>query len=243
MALGAETARLQAELLQLHMLHRAADGVSAAWHDSARRALGDRFARAAREEEAVRRAEARAWEDVNAAALLRRWGDGGRGGRGPGRLEEKVTALDGVLGTVWALGEKGGRYNRVVRRFETWAERIRDVVAARAELGAASGREVVFVTDLETPWKEDCEALFRKLLECKDTVRLLGEVEGGQSSLARMLDGLGALVEDMLAELDLMLAIEREAVKGENEWVRAANSEEDGRQEDTPRAGAIWRAF
>lgn len=186
----------------------------------------------------MRRIEARVWEDVNAAALMRRWGRGREA-----RLDEKVAALDGVLATVWGLGEKGGRYTRVVRRFEAWADGVRGVVAARGELGAGRGGEVVFVADVENRWKEDCEVLLRKLLECSDTIRLLGKGDGDQSSLARILDGLGALVEDMLAELDLMLAIEREAVESENEWVRAANGEEDGCHEDTPRAGAIWRAF
>jgi len=181
----------------------------------------------------VRAEEGRVWGDVNAAALGR-WG-GGKGG-----LEEKVGLLDGVLGAVWGMGEKGGRYNRVVRRFEIWMEGVRDVVTSR-DGGVGKGMDVEFVSDLDAGWKGECEGLARKLGECRDVIGVLGRVEG-ESSLARILSGTDALVEDMLAGLDLMLAIEREAVARENDWVRSVNREGDG-EDDTPRAGAIWRAF
>ncbi|KAH8909527.1 hypothetical protein BR93DRAFT_397884 [Coniochaeta sp. PMI_546] len=237
-AISAETARLQTELLQLHLLHRDVDSVSAAWQDSAKRKLGARFARLVREEETVRETEARVVEGANAAALVRRWGRGKD-------LEERVGMLDGVMTTVWGVGEKGGRYTRVVRRFERWAEGVRDVVRARSQIGA--GEELVFITDLDASWKEDCASLARKLRECRATLAFLTHgdgdtVDGRQSSLGRILDGVETLLDDMVAELELMLSIEREAVKGENAWVKEENRRSSG-QDDTPRAGAIWRAF
>lgn len=250
MAAGAETARLQTELLQLHLLHRDAATAARRWEASARRELGRKFARAAAEEERVREAEGRVAERVNAAAL-RAWAGGsgkGRGRREEEGLEEKVRLLDGVVTAVWGVGERGGRYARVVRRFERWAEGVRDVVLARSRVDDPSlSGEVVFVSDLDASWKGDCTSLVRKLAECRDTLLFLGRgdgdaaVEGGESSLDRILDGVKTLVDDMLAELELMLDIEREAVRGENEWVRAVNR--SGGEDDTPRAGAIWRAF
>lgn len=247
MAAGAETARLQTELLQLHLLHRDAETAARRWEASARRELGRKFARAAAEEERVREAEGRVAERVNAAALRAWAGETDR--RGEDGLEEKVRLLDGVVTAVWGVGERGGRYARVVRRFKRWAEGVRDVVLARSRVDDPSlAGEVVFVSDLDASWKGDCTSLVRKLSECRDTLRFLGRadgdgavVEGGESSLGRILDGVKTLVDDMLAELELMLDIEREAVRGENEWVRTVNS--SGGEDDTPRAGAIWRAF
>ncbi|OIW33261.1 hypothetical protein CONLIGDRAFT_695711 [Coniochaeta ligniaria NRRL 30616] len=237
-AITAETARLQTELLQLHLLHRDADAVSRQWEASARQKLGEKFARVAAEEERVRGGEGRMVEAVNAAAI-RAWG------RGRGKeLEERVGLLDGVVTAVWGVGEKGGRYPRVVRRFERWAEGVRDVMLARERV--RGGGEVVFVGDLDGSWKEDCAGLVRRLGECRDTLGFLGRgegdaVQGGESSLGRILRGVETLVDDMLAELELMLDIEREAVRGENEWVRGLNR--SAGEDDTPRAGAIWRAF
>jgi hypothetical protein len=131
-----------------------------------------------------------------------------------------------------------------VRRFESWAEGVRGVVRRRGRVG----EDIVFVADLDKGWKEDCEGLVRKLGECKGVLGRIGmrnvEEGEGSSSLARILGGLGALVDGMLAELELMLDIEREAVWAENEWVRAVNREGDGgAEDDTPGHGAMWRVF
>jgi hypothetical protein len=162
-------------------------------------------------------------------------------------LDERIGLLDGVVTTVWALGDKSsGKYARLVQRFEAWAEGARAAVASRRSLGRRGGGEeeaVVFVSDLDAAgWKADCEGLIRKLGECRDVLRVLGHVDR-DSSLATVLRGMEVLVADMLAELDLMLIILHEALASENEWVRAAvNGQGDG-EDNTPRAGAIWRAF
>jgi hypothetical protein len=48
----------------------------------------------------------------------------------------------------------------------------------------------------------------------------------------------------MLAELEVMEQMEREAVADEMAWVREMNrTGVDGKEEGMPRAGAIWRVL
>jgi hypothetical protein len=259
-AASAETGRLQTELLQLHLLHRDAADVDAAWRASAKKQLGARFTSLVARAEDVRSRESRAVERTNAGAL-RAWGqDNGKGqqARGLGRLEDKVRMLDEVLGALWALGEQpGGRYARVVRRFERWAEKVAEITRARqGGNGVLQGENsIVFVTELDANWRTECEGLARRLDECRRMLRDMGDAPdedaGGQdtgerSSLAEILAACRAMVRDMLAELDLMEQVARDAVAQENEWVRRINAGEGGggdREIDAPRAGAIWRAF
>ncbi|KAJ9154919.1 Aga1 a-agglutinin anchor subunit [Pleurostoma richardsiae] len=257
-AASAETARLQAQLLQLHLLHRGAPAVDAAWRASAQRALRGRFVALAADS-ADLAAEERSLAERENAAAMRAWGGG--------QLEEKVQALDGVLSGLWSLGEPVGKYARVVRRFERWLDRTVDVVEARrrwegggagagatellptrGEDGAAGEEgelEALFVGELGAQWKEECAGLARKLDGWRRQLWELGPAEDetiapeegaadtigagrGPSSLARILHGCAALVADMLAELGAMEQIERDAVAQETEWVRRMSREEDG---------------
>jgi hypothetical protein len=159
-------------------------------------------------------------------------------------LEERTRLLDVVLSTVWAWNDTGGKYARLVRRFERWAEEVETVVEARGR-DLRPGEEIVFVSDLDASWKGDCELLRRKLEEWRGVLRRDLRLEGVrvvESSLERILGGLEALVDDMLSELALMVEIELEAIRQEDEWVRAMNRGDDGGGNDT-RAGAIWRVL
>ncbi|ROW12851.1 hypothetical protein VMCG_00482 [Cytospora schulzeri] len=244
-AISSETARLQTELLQLHLLHRDADAVTAEWHASARERLGCRFAELAGADAEVGRAEAEAVEARNLAAL-EAWG----GGRG---LEDKIQILDSVVSGVWSLGEPGGRYARVVRQFEKWTDRMVQSVEARRKAGGLGALmdddKVAFVGELDPAWKDEVASVSRKLDLWRRQLTQLGdglprgrddEVQQ-QSSLARILSGCRGQVGDMLAELSVMEQIERDAIAQETAWIRRMNCDDD--ENDTPRAGAIWRAL
>ncbi|KAK1781699.1 hypothetical protein QBC45DRAFT_37897 [Copromyces sp. CBS 386.78] len=75
------------------------------------------------------------------------------------------------------------------------------------------------------------------------------EEEEDKSPLDRILSGFGSLVDNMLAELEVMEQIEREGVAEESEWVRRMNrvgeeeDEEEGGETGGKRGEAIWRAF
>ncbi|KAI1128522.1 hypothetical protein F5Y10DRAFT_240275 [Nemania abortiva] len=216
-ALTAETSRLQTELLQLSLLHREAHAVSASWHASARSKLGARFKEVAAADRALRAAERERAEARGLGDLIR-WGDAGPEevgedrGRGDAKsrtrngnqsklsLDEKVQLLDQVLNGAWALGEPGGRYQRVVRAFEEWAALVAEIRAAQRggdidgllARGSGSGFESgegeeigIFVSDLDaSAWKRDHAGLVRVLEGWRRTLGQLGTVDddGDQTS-------------------------------------------------------------
>ncbi|KAI1413736.1 hypothetical protein F5Y13DRAFT_28310 [Hypoxylon sp. FL1857] len=266
-AISAETSRLQTELLQLSLLHRDAAAVDAEWHASARAKLEARFARLSADNKALLSLERQGVEARN-VGVLARWGgdsDNGRGGRAGGGLglEEKVQILDEALNGVWQLGEPGGRYQRVVAGFEAWAERMASIVSAQRSGNLdvlVDGEEVRFLGELDTGWKHDCVSLLRKLEGWSAALRELGDVSsvasstgsssepstnsGSGSGLERMVSGCRALVHDMLAELELMAQIERDAARAEDEWIESMNKAIEDEDDDTPAARAyvpLWK--
>jgi hypothetical protein len=220
--------------LQLHLLHRDAGAVEAQWRASARDKLGARFEKLRAATEQVAEQEKAGLERVNVLAL-HSWG-------GSGGLEEKIQGLDEVFNGVWALSEPGGRYARMVRRFERWMDQVSEVERARRDgTYLDQGEQSIFISDLETPWKEDCAGTWRRLDGWRRQLRAIGELpagDEGNSSLAKMLRGSRCLVQDMLAEVTMMEEIEDEALAREAEWIEKMNRMED---DDTPQAGAIWR--
>ncbi|KAK7941023.1 uncharacterized protein PG986_013410 [Apiospora aurea] len=270
-AITAETARLQTELLQLSLLHRDAGATAAEWHESAQRKLGARFGELARAEQALGCRERDGVEARNAAVLLR-WGAARASTEVVGGLEEKVQMLDQVVNGVWRFGEPGGRYARVVEEFEHWAGRLQGIMEARrkGDVNSLLGNglddtdEVLFIGDLENRWRDECPGLVRKLEEWRRMLRHLGPVpdrsgdapaatstedgEGGgggqKSSLARILEGCTSMVDDMLAELALMEQMVREAVRAEDDWIEVMNKELNlGKETDSQgdRSAPLWK--
>jgi hypothetical protein len=227
--------------LQLHILHRDAPTVDAAWRASAQRKLGDRFSQVATASKEVDDQEKAELERENVLAL-RKWAVGGG-------LEERIQILDSVMNGLWALEEPGGRYARVVRRFERWVERMCEIEEARREGGALlQESDVLFIGELDSAWKDECTGLVRRLDTLKRQLDQLGDFahdnEGDadnieRSSLQRMVEGSRELVHGMLTELNVMEDIERDALSREDEWIEKMNRDED--IDDTPRAGAVWR--
>ncbi|KAK7435380.1 hypothetical protein CaCOL14_006455 [Colletotrichum acutatum] len=267
-ALTAETARLQTELLQLHLLHRDLPQVTSQWHATARSKLAARHADLAASARGLATLESDAAEHRNIAAL-RNWGatpsTGGKTSFLP--LEDRIQRLDALLTSLWSLDSPGGKHHRLVRAFERWASSLADLEAARAraEDGADpsalldDNADVRFGGGLDARWKDDAAALVRRLEGWDAQLRELEyrgdddeDVAAGAgtdtttqaSSLKRMLDGCASLVKDMLDELAVMEDIEAAAVERENEWIKRMNREgDDGRGRDTQRAGAIWRVI
>lgn len=264
MAISAETSRLQTELLQLSLLHREAGAVTRQWHESARRKLGRRFKEAAAQHESVCARERDGVEARNVAALLR-WGSSSQEGGRLG-LEEKLQALDQILDGVWALSDpEGGRYGRVVEGFEAWAGRMANIMAkrrsGRADDLVRGDEPVLFVSDLDVRWKDECPGLVRKLEAWCLMLNEIGPApdnnesssssssdkeHGGRpqqrSSLSQILEGCTSLVVDMLAELEVMLDIERDARRSEDDWIeRMSEQLKIGDHETMDREPPLWK--
>lgn len=221
--------------------------MTASWHASARERLGRRFEELALADAQIGKEEAAVEEARNLAALKLWAGDGG--GKS---LDDKIQTLDGVLTGLWSLSEPSGRYARVVRNFERWVDQMKAAVEARRKAGGLGalleGDEVAFIGELDPHWKEEVSSLARKLDEWR---RHLIQLELGlpvrtdeepqTSSLGMMLVGCRSQVHGMLAELDTMNEIEQLAFSHEAAWIKRMNREDAA--DDTPGAGAIWRAF
>jgi hypothetical protein len=235
-AISAETAKLQNELLQLHLLHKDVAQVEREWRSSAKRKLGARFQSVVERNEKLAALEAEEMGKINAAAL-QQWQDTGTPGWG---LEEKIQTLDEVLKGVWNLGESGGKYARVVGKFERWMRSCQDILETRSRDDELLEEDIVFLEGLDSGWKDDCLILGRKLESWRDHLKHLGSPDSG-SSLATVVDGCRSLVRGMLAELAIMGQIERDAVAMELEWIKSMNDDTMDDDESTPVAGAVWR--
>ena len=235
-AISAETAKLQNELLQLHLLHKDISRVEKEWRSSAKKKLASKFESVVSRNESLVHLEVKETGKINAAAL-KKWEDMGTPGWG---LEEKIQVLDEVVTGLWNLGDSGGKYAKVVRKFERWLGRYQDILDAREHNDSLEDEAMVFLEELDVGWKDDCLVLGRKLQSWKDAMRDLGSPDSG-SSLAAVVDGCQSLVRGMLTELNVMAQIERDAMRVELDWIKSMNDDVSEDDEGRPTAGAAWR--
>lgn len=238
-AATAETNKLQTELLQLYLLHKDAGSVNEQWHASAKRIFGQRFHEICDTNKALSELETAAVEERNIAAL-QSWAYGDR-------LEENIQGLDQALTGVWMLSEPGGRYARITRRFERWIDHVCEIEDARADEDGGQilleTHKSIFIEPLDDAWTEECVALSHRLAGWQRQLDELDDVADARkhSALSQVLAGAKGLVEDMAAELQIMENIAEAALAREEHWIERMNREDD--EDDTPRAGAIWRAI
>ncbi|RFU26221.1 hypothetical protein B7463_g10124, partial [Scytalidium lignicola] len=237
-AISAEIGRLQNELLQLCLMHHNVPRVESEWRSSAKKTLGSKFKDVVQQNAELAKLETKEMGRINAVAL-KQWQGLGAPGWG---LEEKIQVLGEMITGVWNLGEHGGKYARMVKKFERWVARTEGILAARNRKDTLDGEDIVFVEELDHGWKEDCLTLGRKLNSWKEQLEQLGPPPDPGSSLAVLVQGCRSLVFGMLKELGLMAQIEKDAVRAEIEWIRKMNDDDlDDRAEGTPVAGAVWR--
>ncbi|KAG6097079.1 hypothetical protein E4U31_005217 [Claviceps sp. LM219 group G6] len=247
----AAASKLQAELLQLHLLHRDAGAVYAEWQASAEDTLRDRFHGLKIGSGEVAERERSALEGENMLAL-RQWARGGAAGRD---LEGRIQVLDEVVTSLWVLSEPAGRYARLVRRFERFVDRACDAEDARESyLGEGEGGPLdgLFVEELDAGWKGEVAMLTRRLEMWKGQFQSIDDFvgsgtgiaagEGGSASaLERMLEGIRGLLQGMLDELYAMEEMEALVLAREEAWIERMNMREEEQQHGEVEAGAIWR--
>jgi hypothetical protein len=207
------------------------------WKVSAKRKLGAKFQAVADRNSALVELEIQETAKINAAAL-RKWEDLGMPGLG---LDEKIQVLDEVVTGVWNMGESGGKYSRVVRKFERWLSLCQDVLEARTHEGEIDDdNEILFLEELDAGWEDDCHVLERKLETWRARLTDLGSPEDG-SSLATIVSGCRSLIRAMLTELSVMGQIERDAMHMEADWIKTMNGDVSEDDENIPGVGAAWR--
>ncbi|AEO69374.1 uncharacterized protein THITE_2119702 [Thermothielavioides terrestris NRRL 8126] len=200
------------------------------------------------------------------------WSVVGGGEPGEGRYGRVVRAFERWVGTVEAVMHARERLGRTCGLGQSQGQEQGDQGGGDG-VGEGDDDEekgLVLVGEMDAAWKEECAALVRRLDDWRRGLRELedgppflpasttpdtpseepGEDGDGEesssssSSLARILAGCRALVHGMLAELNVMEQIERDAAAAEMRWVREMNRRGLGRaDDDAPRAGAIWRVL
>ncbi|PHH79736.1 hypothetical protein CDD82_2193 [Ophiocordyceps australis] len=251
----AETTRLQAELLQLHLFHRNAAAVNAQWQASAKATLGGRFAQLSNANNAIAQQQRDAMEHGNIMALWR-WGTWGQ------PLDTKIQALDDVVAGIWTLTASSGRLARTVKSFDHWLQGVGCIQEARGSNKMRQllrNHQALFVSELDAPWKEECVSMLRLLEGWRAQLREIDHTtqaheprahephhgtspQGRASTLHRMLATVRQLLDGTLAELRAMQEIERRALAREDAWLESTNHAQQGGQ-DKQKAGAIWRVL
>lgn len=228
----AETAKLQSELLQLHLLHRNSASVRQQWEDSARQKLGKKFARlAARHSQLV--ALENEEQTRSNTSILKKWAD-----FSTLPLEEMSMVLGEVITGLWNMSEPGGKYSKVVRRFEDWCSEVQTIMTSRDD--KTEGGSMQFIDGLDGIWMHDRDMLVRQLEGLKEQLDGLGEVpKVDGSSLIQVLDGYTELTQGMLSELGVMKSIEQEVLGREEEWIRQSIADISDGDEDVE--GGAWR--
>ena len=178
---------------------------------------------------------------------LKAWADNASPGWG---LEDKIQVLDQVLSAAWKLTEPGGRYARLVKRFERWLDGVGRILEARKRTGGgfadgAQEGEAMFIEELDAEWKAELQSLSRKLEQWQSQLLSLGEVhpQSQGTSLALVVRGVRELVQGMGDEVRAMERVERSVVASEEVWIREAieGGEDDDEDGNEGVAGAVWR--
>lgn len=206
------------------------------WKASAKKKLGAKFQSVVKRHDELIHLEVEEAGKINAAAL-KEWQGIGTPGWG---LEERIQLLDEVLNEAWILGEPGGKYARLLRKFEKWVVKCEQILKDREhDQMLDEEEEVVFIEELDMAWKDECLVLKRKLEGWRDALGDLGRFEQ-ESTVANVVGGIRALVSGMLLELETMAQIESYAMTLEQECIQSVNGglEHD---DDTSVAGAVWR--
>ncbi|KAI1007905.1 hypothetical protein K3495_g321 [Podosphaera aphanis] len=234
-AITAEIAKLQNELLQLHILHQDNLQTSKEWHTSARKKLECKFYDVAVKNQHLEQLEKQENSQLNAVAL-KRWQDTGVPGW---TLEEKIQVLDQLLADFWNVYEPGGKYARVLKRFDGWVTQCQPICDSWTQGFDEAEDEVQFIKELESTWKDDCLILGRKIQTWIDNLRDIG-VTDSRSSLGMLIVKLQRIVRGMRTELNLMMQIEEDVMETELQWIKRMIGDTND-DSDALVVGAIWR--
>lgn len=244
-AISAETARLQAELLQLHLLHRDSLSVQQQWKASAHTKLEQRFNDVVARHKVLINKESKQQLQANALAF-QAWDKARLPGWG---LEEKIQALDQAMTGLWKASDASGKHAQLVQRFERWLRTAQAILDERNQRGS-DPQQVRFIEGLEQPgWTDECTALHRKLSNWSEALDqldapLLPLDDGPSCDVVAAVQSGRALTRGMLEELNVMQRVVEEVVRREELWIAdlCERDDEDGEDGGQP-VGAVWRIF
>ncbi|KAF2000674.1 hypothetical protein P154DRAFT_491366 [Amniculicola lignicola CBS 123094] len=212
-ALPSETASLQAELLQLHLLHSEAERTARQWELSAERTLLRRFDHVVSLYRLVRDLERQDQENKNVRALCE-WSSSDPSSG----LMEHIQLLAGPLHELPSLVDNEGRFTRLVGEFDRWKAWVEDIWSTRANGEELRGGDLRSAEGLGDSWKADQAALTRKLTSFTHDLDRLTQPSQG-SSIACVVSTCKELLQGLADELQIMEKIEADLVVREKAWV------------------------
>lgn len=217
-----DVARQQMELLQLSLLHQASDRVTREYDASAQRKLGRKHGKLKNDYALIRDTELENQRVANLETLDEWCPDASL-------LSECLQILSHVYSDVSALAEPGSRYHEVVVGFERWTENARSNLHDPTTSG--------FLEPLPDLWRQAHASLALRLRSLQRELDPLPPAPtadpalGPPSSLEILLKSCAALIDGMLKELDIMLALEKKALAREkarvDEQVKALVAESE----------------
>ncbi|KAF2741306.1 hypothetical protein EJ04DRAFT_423045 [Polyplosphaeria fusca] len=212
-ALSSDVVNLQAELVQLHVLHATSAQTSKLWELSAQRSLHRRFDEVASLYQGLCETERQGQEQKNVEAL-RTWcsGDSSLG------LMGHMQVLSGPLHELPSLLDAGGRFERIADEFDDWIAQMERIWLMRSE---GAGGSFDSTESLGDSWKAESAALTRKLTTFWRNLEDLNPPTPG-SSIASIVATCQELLGLLLEELQSMQKIETSVVAKEKEWVEAS---------------------
>ncbi|KAF2476511.1 uncharacterized protein BDR25DRAFT_309895 [Lindgomyces ingoldianus] len=238
-ALPPEIICIQAELLQLHILHEASARTNRHWEVSARRKLHSKFDEVASLYQVMRDNERQGQEQTNIQAL-REWSSA----NSSFGLVEHIQLLSGPLHDLPTLIDPSGRFTRLVDEFTRWIAWVEDIWATRKGTAKEQGVGLGSTEGLGGSWRAENAALTRKVTGfLRDLDRLTQPAPG--SSIASIVSTCKELLTGMLGELRTMQTIETGVVAKEKDWVegrlKAIAQDIETHLVPTSEGNAAWR--
>ena len=212
--LSPEAIKLQTELLQLHLLHRASAEVQQQWEQSAETKLRGQHEGVTARYREMRLAEISVQEQIDLQAL-KDWN--ARDGRPS--FTEKIELLSRTIQDLRTIESAGGKYTQVVTAFERWIVLSEGVNRLAQRTDTNHGQSSSFVEGIEDGWKAEVAALKRRLTSRALDLKRLGQPLE-ESTLADIVAICTIMVTQMLEELKVMRDIEGEVMEREAAWVR-----------------------
>ncbi|KAF2651624.1 hypothetical protein K491DRAFT_696309 [Lophiostoma macrostomum CBS 122681] len=236
--ISSEVSSLQAEILQLHLLHRSSTETNRRWESSAKRSLSVKFDEVSSMYQVMREEERKSQEQKNIRAL-RDWG----GTDSSFALTEHIHILCGPLHELSSVADPNGRFSHLSAAFTRWIGQVEDVWAAREADSSREGGDLRSAEGLGDVWKVESAALTRRLTTLlRDLDGLTQPVPG--SSVACIISTSRQFLSGTLDELLTMQAIEADIVDKEREWVEAclrAIARDMGRYSEIDEGKEAWR--
>ncbi|KAL9104221.1 MAG: hypothetical protein Q9163_000821 [Psora crenata] len=206
---------LELELLQLHVMHRAAPNVQRQWEESARSHFRKRY-----DDLCVRNVELKEIAHqqqtlLNQLALVE-WCQG----IPSSQVAEKVRTLSRNIADLKMLLDHDGRYMRVLAVFQSWFKQAQTTQSLRQTRNEDDrhSKDLTFIEGIGDGWKAEAMVLERELTYCSRDLKIFGDVRI-DSSLGSIVSLHKTLLANLLDELDIVLWIEDHVMAEEAVWM------------------------